>query len=138
MTFETFVKNVTEDIKNYLPEEFADAEVKVFPYEKLNESYTGMIVIQPGKKTSPIISLDFHYEKLPENVCSKEADEYKNEVKNIASLIVEHSNYPEVDANFLLDYERVKDKLFIRVSSAIRNKDLRELPTTYRTPLKKW
>lgn len=124
MTFETFVKNVTEDIKNYLPEEFADAEVKVFPYEKLNESYTGMIVIQPGKKTSPIISLDFHYEKLPENVCSKEADEYKNEVKNIASLIVEHSNYPEVDANFLLDYERVKDKLFIRVSSAIRNKDL--------------
>ena len=50
MTFETFVKNVTEDIKNYLPEEFADAEVKVFPYEKLNESYTGMIVIQPGKK----------------------------------------------------------------------------------------
>lgn len=125
MTFETFAKNVTEDIKNYLPEKFADATVDVFPYKKLNESYTGMNVIPAGKKTSPIINLDFHYEKLPDG-CSKEMDEYKNELKNIASLIVEHSNYPEVDADFLLDYEQIKDKLFIRVNSAIRNKELLE------------
>ena len=48
MEFEKFVETVKETIKDYLPDEYKNASVDVYPHEKLNESYLGMTVRTEG------------------------------------------------------------------------------------------
>ena len=44
MDFEKFVNEIKENIKQYLPEEYQEAEVTFMEHQKLNEQYTGLTV----------------------------------------------------------------------------------------------
>ena len=93
--------------------------------QKLNRAYTGLMVRKEGEMLTPTINLNQLYEAYKaqpgvtmETVCRK-----------IADIVIEAPI--QVDLKSILNYEDVKDKLFIRVSSAEANK---EVPRKCATP----
>ena len=99
----------------------AYAEVSTMECHKLNRAYTGLMVRKEGEMLTPTINLNQLYEAYKaqpgvtmETVCRK-----------IADIVIEAPI--QVDLKAILNYEDVKDKLFIRVSSAEANKEVLEI-----------
>lgn len=120
MNFNEFVSEVKDNIKLFLPEEYENAEVSTMECQQLNRAYTGLMVRKEGEMLTPTINLNQLYEAYKaqpgvtmETVCRK-----------IADIVIEAPI--QVDLKAILNYEDVKDKLFIRVSSAEANKDVLE------------
>lgn len=121
MNFEEFTKEVADNIKSFLPEWYDNAKVEVEQMNKLNESYLGLRVSIPDENISPCLNLNGAYRA------------YENGVS--IEQIMERAAYtittpvPEVDTKAFLDYEQIKDKLFIRVSNYEKNQDaLADIP----------
>lgn len=71
MNFEQFAKYVEENIKDYLPFRYADANIHILNCRKTtkSESYTGINVALPDRgvnEATPLISLDGIYKKMQE------------------------------------------------------------------------
>ena len=118
MNFNEFVNEVKGNIKLFLPKDYENAEVSTMECHKLNRAYTGLMVRKEGELLTPTINLNQLYEAYKtqpsvtmETVCRK-----------IADIVLEAPI--QVDLKAILNYENVKDKLFIRVSSAEANKDM--------------
>ena len=58
MTFEDFVDTVRNNIRDYLPEKFHEAEISISPFQKLNGSYLGMQVRREGQVAVPTVNLE--------------------------------------------------------------------------------
>ena len=120
MNFNEFVNEVKDNIKLFLPKDYENAEVSTMECQKLNRAYTGLMVRKEGEMLTPTINLNQLYEAYKaqpgvtmETVCRK-----------IADIVIEAPI--QVDLKSILNYEDVKDKLFIRVSSAEANKEVLE------------
>lgn len=116
MDFESFVNEVKDNIKDYLPERFDSASIEVRENQKLNETYTGLFVQEPGQRITPTINLDQMYEAYDSGTISME-----ELMQRTADMIQQEPI--EIDINKLLDYDQAKENLFIRVSSAEANQD---------------
>ena len=121
MNFNEFVNEVKDNIKLFLPRDYENAEVSTMECHKLNRAYTGLMVRKEGELLTPTINLNRLYEAYKaqpgvtmETVCRK-----------IADIVIEAPI--QVDLKAILNYEDVKDKLFIRVSSAEANKEVLEI-----------
>lgn len=121
MNFNEFVNEVKDNIKLFLPRDYENAEVSTMECQKLNRAYTGLMVRKEGEMLTPTINLNRLYEAYKaqpgvtmETVCRK-----------IADIVIEAPI--QVDLKAILNYEDVKDKLFIRVSSAEANKEVLEI-----------
>ena len=121
MNFNEFVSEVKDNIKLFLPEEYENVEVSTMECQQLNRAYTGLMVRKEGEMLTPTINLNQLYEAYKaqpgvtmETVCRK-----------IADIVIEAPI--QVDLKAILNYEDVKDKLFIRVSSAEANKEVLEI-----------
>ena len=121
MNFNEFVNEVKDNIKLFLPKDYENAEVSTMECHKLNRAYTGLMVRKEGELLTPTINLNQLYEAYKtqpsvtmETVCRK-----------IADIVLEAPI--QVDLKAILNYENVKDKLFIRVSSAEANKEVFEI-----------
>ena len=121
MNFNEFVNEVKDNIKLFLPRDYENAEVSTMECHKLNRAYTGLMVRKEGEMLTPTINLNRLYEAYKaqpgvtmETVCRK-----------IADIVIEAPI--QVDLKAILNYEDVKDKLFIRVSSAEANKEALEV-----------
>ena len=115
LTFGEFVDEVRRNIKDYLPENFADAEVHVDRFQKLNTAYLGMQVKREDQMVVPNINLNARFADYQENRMSLEAA-----MRTIAEQV---QLAPEIQTEWLKDYSQVKDHLFIRVSDAKENED---------------
>lgn len=115
MNFEDFAKEVAENIKSYLPEWFDNAKVEVEQMNKLNESYLGLRLSVPDENIAPCLNLNGAY-RAYENGVSME------QIMERAAYTIT-TPIPEVDTKAFMDYEQVKDKLFIRVSNYEKNED---------------
>ena len=120
MNFNEFVNEVKDNIKLFLPKDYENAEVSTMECHKLNRAYTGLMVRKEGEMLTPTINLNQLYEAYKaqpgvtmETVCRK-----------IADIVIEAPI--QVDLKAIFNYEDVKDKLFIRVSSAEANKEVLE------------
>lgn len=119
----SFVNQVMKDIKNYLPEEYADAEVNVQLVQKPNgETKLGLVIKQPGKTDgiSPIVYLDEMYEQMLTQV----AELYLQSTK---SLIMES----EDQISRVMDYINIKEKLICQLVNTEQNREyLQDKPYT--------
>ena len=61
MDFKEFTDVIRENIRDYLPDSYRDAEIKVEEFHKLDHSYMGMQVKREGQTVVPNINLDAHY-----------------------------------------------------------------------------
>lgn len=121
MNFEGFVNRVLDQIKEYLPESFQDAEFVVRQHEKLNNQYAALTI--DNSKFAPVINLeDYFYDY-----------EHGRSFHSIMGAISESiaMEQPELDFGALADFDKAKELLFIRVSSAEKNADyLKNVPHT--------
>ena len=117
MEFEKFVENVKETIKDYLPAEYNNASVDVYPHEKLNENYLGLTVRTENQVASPTLNLNMFYEQMQDvQMNIEDIMERMAEVVQITPM--------DIDMDILTDYEKAKENLFIRVSDADRNQEM--------------
>ena len=122
--FARFVEITKETIKDYLPDEYENAIVDVYPCNRLNKSYLGMIVKTQKNAVSPTLNLNMFYDALQrfhydlEKIMKKMA-----EVVQIRPM--------GVDMELFRDYGKAKEHLFIRVSNADKNQEtLSNVPHT--------
>ena len=118
MNINEFVNEVRGNIKGFLPKAYENAEVSVMDCQKLNVSYKGLMVKREKEMISPIINLDQFYEIY------QNQPETTMEVicRRIAKVVMKTPI--EVNLNPIMDYNIAKYNLFIRVSSAEKNKDI--------------
>lgn len=124
MTFEDFVDTVRNNIRDYLPEKFHEAEISISPFQKLNGSYLGMQVRREGQVAVPTVNLErafSSYSSGPAGINGMDAILHKiaDQVQGELGL----------ETAWLQDYGQVKKSLFIRVNDAQENAEsLRNLP----------
>jgi len=122
MDLKEFAENLKMYIEDGLPERLADAQVIIFPVKKLNTSYLGMSLKGEGITAMPTLNLNelFHaYEERP------------GRLPRLAEYAVDTlcNNTLDLDVSKLLDYDYIKDHLFVRVSNLDKNTEiLRSVP----------
>lgn len=116
MSFEDFTRLAKDKIREFLPKEFKEAKICIDEVDKLSGSYTGLSVRLPNQSGAPIVNLNQFYEAYQKGQVFDEA------LKQMADIV--KNNPLLMDLSFLSDYEKIKDKLFIRVSnqSALEDK----------------
>ena len=115
MDFQEFVDKVKESIRDYLPEEFRNAEVTTQAFQKLNTSYLGLQVKKEGQTVVPNINLDSAFREYRDSGMPVESL-----LRRIAEQV---QTAPEIATGWLQDYSQVKGHLFIRVSDAKENEE---------------
>lgn len=124
MTFGDFVDTVKDNIKDYLPDSYRDAEVRTSMFQKLNGSYLGLQVRKEGQIAVPTINLERAFESFkagPNGITRMDAvlHQIADQVQGDLGL----------ETAWLQDYGQVKKSLFIRVNDALDNAEsLRNLP----------
>ena len=120
MNFEEFINTVKDTIKDYLPENYRDAEVNILENRKLNTNYTGLTVTREGDTLAPTINLNNLFESYSEHPEHSLA-EFMQEIAEV----IQHT--PETfDIGRIMDYDRVKKNIFMRLSAAEKNTDVLE------------
>ena len=120
MNFEEFINTIKDTIKDYLPEEYKDAEVNLLENRKLNTHYTGLTVTRKGDTLAPTINLN----ALFENYGQQTENNLASVMEEVASVI-QHTP-GKFDIGRVMDYDRVKKNLFMKLSAAEKNADVLE------------
>ena len=120
MNFEEFINTIKDTIKDYLPEEYKDAEVKLLENRKLNTHYTGLTVTRKGDTLAPTINLN----ALFENYGQQTENNLASVMEEVASVI-QHTP-GKFDIGRVMDYDSVKKNLFMKLSAAEKNADVLE------------
>lgn len=118
MNFEEFVNRIKESIRDYLPKEYENAEVLVQEQQKLNNRYTGLLVLREGGIITPTVNL----EQLFDYYNSHPEMSIYDVMKETSSII--QMEQPGLNMEGILQYDQAKEKLFMRVSSADKNEEL--------------
>ena len=132
MTYEEFKKEVAEKIKDFLPEEYKNAEVKIQDVVKNNDTHlSGLTIQKEGENISPTLYLEGYFEQLEEGnnslngILSRIADTYDQAMNN------DISKEAQSIVNSITDYEVTKDKIVPRVVNREANEErLKEMPHT--------
>lgn len=120
LTYEQFKTEITENIKDYLPEEYKEAEVKLSTVNKIGKTYDGLSVRPKNKFYSPAANINMFFDAY-------ESGETLDEImRNIADVLQTETPDHVKDISWVFDYEKVKERLFIRVSNADKNKNIIE------------
>lgn len=120
LTYEQFKTEITENIKDYLPDDYKDAEVKLSTVNKIGKTYDSLFVRPKNKIYSPAADINMFFDAY-------ESGETLDEImRNIADVLQTEAPDDVKDISWLLDYEKVKERLFIRVSNADKNKNIIE------------
>ena len=118
MDFNQFVDEVKGGIKQFLPIEYEDAQVRIEEIKKLNENYLGMTVLKENQVIAPTFNLNQLYKMYQ----SDPEVSMGSILRSITELVLD---VPEqFNPKSITEYENAKKKLFIRVSSAEKNEEM--------------
>ena len=118
MNFEEFTEFMRDEIKDFLPDEYQDANIMVSEIHKQGKSYTGITLADDDHTTMPVINLNQFYEKY-------ENGDTTDKILYEMSEIIERQT-PDVNMELFTDYSQAKDNLFIRVCNPEKNADYLE------------
>lgn len=114
MTKVEFTKEVEKNILTYLPEEYENAEICVEEVRKLNGSYPSLVVRKVGCTVAPCVDLTQLYGMI-------ETGANMETVLRIASSIIQTKEPANLNVGGLNEYEKIKNKLFIRIHNVSGN-----------------
>ncbi|MBQ1466131.1 MAG: hypothetical protein IIZ17_05590 [Eubacteriaceae bacterium] len=119
VTFDEFVDIVKNEIQSAVPEGHRDA-VSVDQVTKPGESYTALSIRYPGRDTAVAVNLNRSYEQFRSGAPME---------KILMDIVVASAKVPGKavprDLSWITDYEAVKERLFIKVSSPDSLKDIK-------------
>jgi len=116
MSFAEFGEWAADNIRDQLPEEFRDAKVRIDKCDRLGGSYMGMTVMPEGQYISPTVNLDQFYGSYLKGMDNKK-------ILGLMAKLLQYE-HPAFDMDWLFEYSKVKDKLFVRISNAEKNKEM--------------
>ena len=115
MNFDDFTALIEDRIKDYLPEDYIGADVEITETRKLNQTYTALIVKREGQDIAASVDLDMLYDMLDDM-------SFEEVIQQAADMA---QRQPEgLDINEIQDYEKARERLFVRVSNAEDNREL--------------
>lgn len=120
-----FANYIADNIKNYLPPEYKEAEVQVIDVSKNNDiTLTGLNIRRPEEEVIPTIYIDGMYEKYVTGAALTDL------VSEAASTRIEHdvSNIGKTNPgvglmDMLHDYDQAKENLVIFICNTERNQN---------------
>ena len=123
MQFDAFKESILDHLREYLPEEYGDARIKVEEVTKLDKTYRALTVCRKGSNIVPMIDLDGLYERF----CEESGGLLEKITRGIAEGVVREIRWKEsLEDDFYLEYETARERLFIRVSDAEMNRRMLE------------
>jgi len=119
MSFDVFAKAVVEQIREYLPESFANASVELQTVVKNNDlKLTGLTIRSADSNISPTIYLEQFFEKY-------QSGEDMNEVlETIADVRLRNEVRETFDVGQITDFDRVREKIVPRLIGKEWNREL--------------
>ena len=118
MSKQEFYEEIKENIREYLPPEYEDAEISLTTQVKnMDVEMTGLLIRLPGESAAPVIYLDSMYEQYEdgrpmEGILMEVADPRRG--ASLASL--------SIDPDTVTRYSEVRDKLQIRLLDTRANR----------------
>ena len=116
MSYEEFKAWAADEIRAWLPPEYADADVSIHRMEKLGLAYDGMTVVRSGQRAAAAVNLTAFYDMYLEG---RTAGDIIHEMADVAVM-----QAPQMEYSVFSDYEAAKDRLFIRVTNKETNADV--------------
>ena len=116
MSYEEFKAWAADEIRAWLPPEYADADVSIHRMEKLGLVYDGMTVVRSGQRAAAAVNLTAFYDMYQEG---RTAGDIIHEMADVAVM-----QAPQMEYSVFSDYEAAKDRLFIRVTNKETNADV--------------
>ena len=131
MDFDEFKNNVAEQIKDYLPEKYAGAEVNLQEVTKNNDTVlTGIMIRTEDSNISPNIYLEGYFEQY------QDGRDMEDILQNIADVRVQHEMSQDFDVSKITDIDQVKDHIICKLVNAEMNEDyLADKPHTMKEDL---
>jgi len=119
MDFEEFKQEVKDNILDYLPEEFVDANVRIETVTKNNDvKLEGLVVITEDENIAPNIYLDGYYEAYKDGV---DMDEILTRIAEVRLTAMPEQGF---DVKDILDFDSVKDKIIPKLINAEMNQEV--------------
>jgi len=116
MTFDEFCSWTENSIKNDLPSDYKDAEIIMHDIGKLGNSYRGMCVMPKGSNTVPTIDLNLFYDAYCSGID-------KSTILKAMAKIAQYK-HPDLDYEWMTDYSKVRERLYIRLCNAEKNAEV--------------
>lgn len=118
MDFEEFKSTVAENIKDYLPMDYADAEVTLQNVTKNNDlQLTGILIMNEESNIAPTIYLDGYYERYADG------EDMSDILFDIADTRLQHEMPDKFDVSKITDFDQVKDRIICKLVNAEMNTD---------------
>lgn len=126
MEYKNFLEQVKEQIKDFLPEKFADADVIVNQVVKNNDCVLdGLIIKTEESNMAPTIYLNPYFEQINDGA------EFGDVLSMIAATYEKHYIDHDMDVSAVTDYERIKDKIVCKLINGEANEQfLQDKPHT--------
>ena len=118
MNYNEFAAAVQEQIKDYLPSEFKDAEIQTVKVKKNNDVEKEGISIKYSKKVSAV----FYPEDL--YILYQKGVAFENIMKKIANGFLDSMISEDQVQDIAFHYDAMKDKLFVSVCNAGKNAEM--------------
>lgn len=112
MDFEEFKKWAAEEVKSRLPEKYADVTPSFEQIKKHSSSYAGMVMRAENETCASVVNMDEIYDRY------LKGDPPEKLLDAMAEIIMVRNPFKPDFAKEVTNYEKVKDKLYIRVTNA--------------------
>lgn len=121
MTFVEFKDAVVGKIREYLPETFKNADIRLQVVTKNNDMHlTGLTITAGGSNVSPTIYLESFFDAY------EKGEDINTILKKIADTRVSHEFKDRFDVEEITDFERCKSSIIPRLIGKAWNKSLLE------------
>lgn len=120
MNYEIFKEVVKEKIKDYLPPDYANADVSVHSANKVNQIKDGLTIKMPDSNVAPTIYLNDLYAEY----------EHTNDLQGImvkTAKMFEDAIGKTSDINADISLENMKDKIVFQLINTEQNKEMLEI-----------
>lgn len=117
-TYEEFKEYVMGSIKNYLPDSYENAEVRIHQILKNNDRMLdGMVVKLPDSNMAPTVYLNDFYKEYLDN------EDISSTMMHIADIFKRHGEVSlDFDISNITNYEMIKNRLEVRVVNYDQNR----------------
>ena len=121
MEYEIFKGVVKEKFKEFLPEKYQDAQVKIMPVDKVNRTLDGLSirVNEPGMQLSPTIYVNHMYEDYIKT------EDLKGTLEKAAEGFMKAMEQKEgINVSELTNADCAKDKIVFRLINTEQNREM--------------
>lgn len=118
-SFEEFIEEIRNNILDYLPKEYEDADVDIREvYKNNNVALTGLMVHpENGNNISPTIYLDDYYKKY------QNGTNMNGVLEDMADIIASNTPNVNIDTELFTNWENIKERIYPRLSAIKGNEE---------------